>query len=197
MSISHLTHEKYSALIASKRKTKKLGRRSIHDIIKNCQELSFDEKVSYIRHAYTYYEGNEDLFFDEGKRPLPFRKELNDAIISVIQLKQPASVLNSFNKQIMELRKEKLRALKTVPSLTKIKTRKDCLGENNDKPQWLKDILRINGSANKYIPIIKDYVKEVKESSELHWNDLFRLGYKQMKYQARAYFREKYNYPQK
>lgn len=197
MSILHLNHTKYAALMMSKQKTKMLGRRSIYDIIKNCQKLSFDEKVSYIRHAYTYYEGNEDLFFDERKRPLPFRKELNDAIISVIQLKQPANILNSFNKKILELRKEKLKTLKITSFLTKAKTRRDCLGENRDKPQWLKDILRINGSANKYIPIIRDYVKEVEESSDLYWNDLFRLSYKQMKYQAKAYFREKYNPLQK
>ena len=84
----------------SKAKTMKLGRRSINDIIKT-EKLTFPEKIDYIRHHYTYYEGNAHLFDNEYEYR---RKWLNKLIEGVINRKYMPSVLKNFNKVILKWR---------------------------------------------------------------------------------------------
>ena len=91
-----------SKLKMSKEKTLKLGRRSINDIIKT-DKLTFPEKIDYIRHHYTYYEGNADLFDNEYEYR---RIWLNKLIESIINRKNDASALTRFNKVIMKWRKD-------------------------------------------------------------------------------------------
>ena len=90
-----------AALRKSKQKTIKLGRRSINDIIKS-RSLSFPEKIDYIRHHYTYYEGNANLFDNQYEYR---RSWLNKLIEGVINGKYQPCVLKSFNRIIMKWRK--------------------------------------------------------------------------------------------
>ena len=91
-------HKDKAHLKMSKDKTIKIGRRSINDIIKT-EKLTFPEKIDYIRHHYTYYEGNAHLFDGEYEYR---RKWLNKLIEGVINRKYTASVLKKFNKVILK-----------------------------------------------------------------------------------------------
>lgn len=103
----------------SKDKTIKIGRRSINDIIKT-EKLTFPEKIDYIRHHYTYYEGNAHLFDGEYEYR---RKWLNKLIESVINRKHTASVLKKFNKVILKWRNDP----DYQPSSDDLYERKPCM----------------------------------------------------------------------
>lgn len=90
----------------SKDRTKKIGARSIHDIIHNVKGFSFVEKVNYIRHHFTYYDGNYMIFNNENGQPNSKKYKLNKLIGDIINGKEDASALKEFNKQILEWRKE-------------------------------------------------------------------------------------------
>lgn len=104
---------KYIASKFSKMKTKKIGKRSIYDILNNKPiVLDFEEKVNYIRHKFTYYEGNYDLFNDSRGKPNK-RKELLNKVISEVVLKhKDPSVLKKLNKKILLWRKNRDEKLK-------------------------------------------------------------------------------------
>lgn len=104
---------KYAASKASKLKTKKIGRRSICDIINDRPiQLDFEEKVNYIRHKFTYYEGNYDLFNDERGKPNK-RKELLNRVIGEVVLKhKDPSILKRLNKKIVIWRKDKIEKMR-------------------------------------------------------------------------------------
>ena len=95
------------ALKESKRRTKRIGRCSINDIINDKKGLSRREKIDFIRHRYSYYDGNYDVFFDEKNKPLQLREQLNLIIEGIVDKKILPEVLSHFNKYIQFLRKSK------------------------------------------------------------------------------------------
>ena len=91
---------KYAAERASKAKTKKIGRRSISDILNDKPiALSFDEKVNFIRHRFTWYEGNYDLFNDDKGKPNKRKQLLNRVISEVVLKNRDPSLLTKMNKK--------------------------------------------------------------------------------------------------
>lgn len=88
-----------------KQKTKQIGNRSIYDIIN--REASVSWKINYIRHHYTYYEGNYDLFHDERGKATDYKRHLDKIIEKVVYGKANPNVLNDINKEILALRKQK------------------------------------------------------------------------------------------
>ena len=99
-------HENRS-LKESKRRTKIVGCCSINDIISDKKGLSRREKIDFIRHRYSYYDGNYDVFFDEENKPLQLREQLNLIIEGIVDKKILPEVLSHFNKYIQFLRKSK------------------------------------------------------------------------------------------
>ena len=86
----------------------KYGKMSINDIINNVHNMNFNEKVNYIRHNYTYYNTNEDLFYKADKKTLNNRGIwLNKLIAAVIYKKYTPDVLKDFNELILRWRKGK------------------------------------------------------------------------------------------
>lgn len=84
-----------------KEQYQKIGKVSINDII-NLPWMNFNKKVDYIRHNYTYYNGNEELFYEEdGKTPNSKKVWLNKLIAAVLYKKYTPDVLKDFNKIIM------------------------------------------------------------------------------------------------
>lgn len=113
---------KYAAERASKAKTKKIGRRSISDILNDRPiQLSFDEKVNFIRHRFTWYEGNYDLFNDDKGKPNKRKQLLNRVISEVVLKNRDPSLLTKMNKKILIWRKDKLEKLKRLQTKEQIK----------------------------------------------------------------------------
>jgi len=79
-------------------KSQKLGRCSINDIIKD-DSMDIHEKINYIRHHYTYYDGSDEVFFNNGIPNLN-RFLLNDIIYRVITGKFLPEILNIINRAI-------------------------------------------------------------------------------------------------
>jgi len=79
-------------------KCQKLGRRSIYDIIK-IDNMDNNEKVSYIRHHYTYYDGCEEAFFTFG-RANSNRYLLNEIIYRIVIGQLLPTILKIINKGI-------------------------------------------------------------------------------------------------
>ena len=156
--------------------TRKIGIRSISDIIAN-KNMILSKKINYIRHHYTYYEGNYDLFVTEKGTPNARKWALNKLISDIIFGKKDASELKEFNKQILEWRKE-------VDKL-EIK-RKEVILSNFDgssykeRMQWEKDIENAKGTAKIYIDLILNYLQENPEEV----NICKLLSYKEMKKKA-------------
>lgn len=134
--------------------TKKIGVRSISDIISN-SSMSFSQKINYIRHHYTYYEGNYDLFATSTGKPNARKFKLNNLIVEILKGKKDASELKEFNKKIMDWRKE--------TSLLKNEQNEHLL-ENFDGSsirelmQWEKDISNAHSTAQEYISLIEKYL---------------------------------------
>ncbi len=63
----------------AKRMAAKLGKCSIYKILDN-DELAPEQKVAYIRHHYTYYDGNESMFND----PVTKKHNANHAVLNEI-----------------------------------------------------------------------------------------------------------------
>lgn len=87
------------ALRKSKNKVKRIGIKSIHDIIYNTPQMSFLNKLNYIRHHYTYYDGNQEVFFKDDGKPTYYRYELNKLIGAVINRQVDPSMLKEYNKK--------------------------------------------------------------------------------------------------
>ena len=79
-------------------KCQKIGRRSIYDIIKD-NRMCIEEKIAYIRHHYTYYDGNEDVFFSCG-RANSNRYLLNEIIYRVVIGQFLPTILKIINNAI-------------------------------------------------------------------------------------------------
>ena len=79
-------------------KCQKIGCCSINDIIKS-DDMDVYEKVSYIRHHYTYYEGNNEAFFDAGEANSN-RSLLNEIIYKVVTGQFLPTILKIINQAI-------------------------------------------------------------------------------------------------
>ena len=142
--------------------TKKIGVRSISDIISG-SSMSFSQKINYIRHHYTYYEGNYDLFANEDGSPNSRKFELNSLILDIINGKKTADELKEFNKKILEWRKD---------ADNKNNQEKERLLEHFDgssireRMQWERDINNARITAHEYITLIEKYLEDNPEEKE-------------------------------
>lgn len=156
----------------SKEKTKKLGKKSISDVIHNTPEFNFYEKLHYIRHHYTYYEGNYEVFHDENGKPTKRKHELNSLIVSVIKGKNDPSVLKDFNRQILKWRKEY--------DEEKAKENESILDRFSDVVvQWKIDLGANDGSAQHFVTLINEFLSSPKNN--LSESSRRRLPYKTIK----------------
>lgn len=134
----------------SKERTKKVGVRSINDIINNTPNLTFAEKIAYIRHHYTYYEGNYPMFHHKNGKPNEIKAELNKLIVDVLNKKVQPNVLSAFNKRILEWHKENNVTNENV-------TESSIRAVNKPTPAW-KLSVEATESAKPYICIIDKYL---------------------------------------
>lgn len=167
---------KYIAEKASKAKTKKIGRRSVSDILNDRPiSLSFDEKVNFIRHHFTWYEGNYDLFNDEKGKPNK-RKELLNRVISEVVLKhRDPSLLTKMNKKILLWRKDKLEKLKKLQTKEQLKKILDY--RNHD--WYIKTIINDNPNTERWKCLILEFIKSPENN--LDPDLLQHIKYKRLK----------------
>lgn len=168
---------KYAAERASKAKTKKIGRRSISDIINDKPiALSFDEKVNFIRHRFTWYEGNYDLFNDDKGKPNKRKQLLNRVISEVVLKNRDPSVLTKMNKKILIWRKDKLEKLKRLRTKEQIKKALDY--RNHD--WYIKTIINSNSiETEKWKDTIITFIKSPENN--LDPEILQHIKYKRLK----------------
>lgn len=168
---------KYAAERASKAKTKKIGRRSISDILNDRPiALSFDEKVNFIRHRFTWYEGNYDLFNDDKGKPNKRKQLLNRVISEVVLKNRDPSVLTKMNKKILIWRKDKLEKLKRLRTKEQIKKALDY--RNHD--WYIKTIINSNSvETEKWKDTIITFIKSPENN--LDPEILQHIKYKRLK----------------
>ena len=168
---------KYAAERASKAKTKKIGRRSISDILNDKPiALSFDEKVNFIRHRFTWYEGNYDLFNDDKGKPNKRKQLLNRVISEVVLKNRDPSVLTKMNKKILIWRKDKLEKLKRLRTKEQIKKALDY--RNHD--WYIKTIINNNSiETEKWKDTIITFIKSPENN--LDPEILQHIKYKRLK----------------
>lgn len=158
----------------SKERTKKVGVRSINDIINNTPNLTFAEKIAYIRHHYTYYEGNYPMFHHKNGKPNEVKAELNNLIVDVLNKKVQPDVLSVFNKRILEWRKENNIANENiVDSYIPV--------VNKPTPAWKLSVETVE-SAKPYICIIDKYLKS--SFNDLTDKEEETISYKEIKKKA-------------
>ena len=168
---------KYAAEKASKAKTKKIGRRSISDILNDKPiALSFDEKVNFIRHRFTWYEGNYDLFNDDKGKPNKRKQLLNRVISEVVLKNRDPSILTKMNKKILIWRKDKLEKLKRLRTKEQIKKALDY--RNHD--WYIKTIINSNSiETEKWKDTIITFIKSPENN--LDPEILQHIKYKRLK----------------
>lgn len=168
---------KYAAERASKAKTKKIGRRSISDILNDKPiALSFDEKVNFIRHRFTWYEGNYDLFNDDKGKPNKRKQLLNRVISEVVLKNRDPSILTKMNKKILIWRKDKLEKLKRLRTKEQIKKALDY--RNHD--WYIKTIINSNSiETEKWKDTIITFIKSPENN--LDPEILQHIKYKRLK----------------
>lgn len=168
---------KYAAERASKAKTKKIGRRSISDILNDKPiPLSFDEKVNFIRHRFTWYEGNYDLFNDDKGKPNKRKQLLNRVISEVVLKNRDPSLLTKMNKKILIWRKDKLEKLKRLQTKEQIKKALDY--RNHD--WYVKTIINSNNiETEKWKNTIITFIKSPENN--LDPDILQHIKYKRLK----------------
>lgn len=173
----HKRSHETKALKMNKHRLKKVGCCSIYDIIGDKKGLSRIEKINYIRHHYSYYDGNYDLFFDAEEKPLELRKKLISLIEGIVDKKISPEALTIFNKQIMQLRKDMHNKVEQDKAnvnkqfaleLKQAKTRDDLLNacnykirkfkkRKNDSGKWLMKAIEANASPE-CIKMIRFYL---------------------------------------
>ena len=168
---------KYAAERASKAKTKKIGRRSVSDILNDRPiALSFDEKVNFIRHRFTWYEGNYDLFNDDKGKPNKRKQLLNRVISEVVLKNRDPSLLTKMNKKILIWRKDKLEKLKRLRTKEQIKKALDY--RNHD--WYIKTIINSNSvETEKWKDTIITFIKSPENN--LDPEILQHIKYKRLK----------------
>lgn len=166
--------DKQGIVRLSKSRTKKIGKKSIHDIINNTECLSFSEKINYIRHHYTYYEGAYEMFHDDKGKPNKNKEVLNNLIVKVLTKKLQPSVLKKYNTKILKWKKEH-QNINTKINIDNPKYNPEI------KVLWKKD--RYEKRANKfqeaYISLIEEYILD--SSNDLTFENTQYESYKTMK----------------
>lgn len=182
-----------------KEKCKKIGSKSIHDIIHNTPELTFLDKVNWIRHKYSYYEGNYEFFHNKFGKPNKLKYQLNFLIGNIINGKADASELKAFNKKILKLRKEA-----NVKLEKEIKSNLDNIilpvsNKNIEvKARWEREIANNKETAQIYINLINEFL--ISAENDLSDDVIFNMSYKEIKnrallwksYQNKEEFEQKY-----
>ena len=84
--------------------TKKVGARSIYDIINN--EMPFQTKINYIRHHYTYYDSFQDMFHDEKGKENENAKLLQEILAGIVNKQYDPSIISQVNQTMVDWRKE-------------------------------------------------------------------------------------------
>ena len=101
MTYRRQTYDKSMKIKESKKRTRELGKCSIYKILGN-DTLDREEKVAYIRHHYTYYDGNESLFNDPvTKKHNANHAVLNDIIRMVVDFGYDPGLLRETNMCMM------------------------------------------------------------------------------------------------
>lgn len=152
----------YRSLKICKKRIKKIGKKSIHDIIYNTPDLSFSEKIDFIRHHYTYYEGNYPMFHDENGKPNELKKHLNSLIIAVLLKKKDPKELKRFNKYILKWRKKNLekeqnKQQNLLNSVNPINT--DDYDKSAALPKYAKQTNYNCSSGKAYLKLIDYYLR--------------------------------------
>lgn len=167
---------RYTASRASKLKTKKIGRRSICDIINDKPiQLNFEEKVNYIRHKFTYYEGNYDLFNDENGKPNKRKQLLNRVITEIVLKHRDPSLLTKMNKKILIWRKDRLEKIKKLQTEEEIKKILDY--RNHD--WYIRMMLNDNPTSERWKRTIIEFIKSPENN--LNPDLLQHITYKRIK----------------
>lgn len=177
----HCIKKRQVSLKKSKEKNKKIGTRSIHDIIYNTAELTFKQKVDYIRHHYVYYQGNYEYFHTQNGSPNAKKFKLNKLIAQIIKGEKNASELKEINSQILQWRKERndelerlnRKSLDSIP-LPDIPTIKTTRVES--MPYWKK---QLGKNENPYVTLIEEFLQS--EANDLCKNTLESISYQDLK----------------
>ena len=159
-----------TAVKISKEKVKKIGIRSISDIIHNTKELNFKEKVDYIRHRYTYYDGNYEYFHNAKGKPNSKKYKLNNLIIEILKGKKDPNELKAFNNVVLEWRKQHSQQMNNELQelYNKIDSSK-ILIENSDEisceyehMRWYDYIKKHTNQTEGHIALINEYLAHNK-----------------------------------
>lgn len=170
---------KYAASKASKLKTKKIGKRSICDIINDRPiKLDFDEKVNYIRHKFTYYEGNYDLFNDEKGKPNKRKALLNRVISEVVLKHKDPSILKKLNKKILLWRKDKIEKMQLQLKEKTVKENYKKL-KNYRTQDWYKITDDDHPNFERWKEVIIDFIKSPENN--LNPDVMQHITYKRLK----------------
>lgn len=163
-------------------KVKKIGIRSISDIINNTPELSFEQKVNYIRHVYTYYEGNYEYFYKSKGKPNSKKFELNNLIKQILKGEKDFKELKAFNENILAWRKEY--EAKRLSETEKFLSKFSPVNVPEPLPFWKQSIIN-NIHDNPYIPIIEKFLQS--DSNNLTKEQLETITYQKLKNLAIAW----------
>lgn len=180
-----------------KKRIKAVGVRSIYDII-HSEDLTFSEKVSYIRHKYVYYDGISDMFYDQRRKPLKSRELLDEIIEKVINGEAEVSVLTELNAQLLSLHKkqkvenkqkeqEELELFSnTLSMVSKPTTKKvETSSVYEGIPAWKKALLTGTGEyktgVELYATLIEKYLASLSKEEFNAEND---FSYKALKKRA-------------
>lgn len=185
-----------------KKRIKAVGVRSIYDII-HSEDLTFSEKVSYIRHKYVYYDGITDMFYDQKRRPLKSRELLDEIIEKVINGETEVSTLTELNAQLLALhKKQKLEnKQREQEELELFSNTLSSVSKNNVKPKqenqistssvytgiptWKKALIAGTGEyktgVDVYVNLIEKYLASLSKEEFDAEND---LSYKALKKRA-------------
>lgn len=153
----------------------KIGVRSISDIINDKPiALDVEDKINYIRHYFTYYDGNRSLFFDKRGKPNKRKRILNEIIRQIVLKQRDPSILKKVNKKILSLRSNQLEKLrKLAEQQEQHEKEKDIRNyrfhdwyiksiENNNPnfERWRNNIIEfINSSENNLDPYLIKHIR--------------------------------------
>ena len=97
MTYRRQTYDKYIRTKNAEKQRKMLGRCSIYKILDNC-DLDTQEKIAFIRHNYTYYDGYVELFNDpDTRKHNENHSVLNDIIRMVVYKRSDPGLLKQAN----------------------------------------------------------------------------------------------------
>lgn len=166
-----IDRKRWTAIKISKEKIKKIGIRSISDIIHNTKELNFKEKVDYIRHRYTYYDGNYEYFHNAKGKPNSKKYKLNSLIIDILKGEKDPTELKTFNTVILEWRKQHLKEInESLQTIYNKIGSSSILIENSDElsseyggMKWYEYIKSHTNQTEGHVALINEYLKHNKD----------------------------------